>query len=159
VTSPTPSQTVGPFFGFALPFDADADAVPAGSPGAVRIEGQVFDGADDAVRDALIEAWHNDQFARCRTDEEGAFHLILRKPAAANGEAPFVNVMVFARGLLRHLPTRMYFPAEEDANASDRVLNRVDAARRQTLIARSDGDVLRFDIHLQGESETVFFAF
>jgi len=82
-----------------------------------------------------------------------------RKPAAANGEAPFVNVMVFARGLLRHLPTRMYFPAEEDANASDRVLNRVDAARRQTLIARSDGDVLRFDIHLQGESETVFFAF
>ncbi len=159
MTSPTPSQTVGPFFGFALPFDGDADAVPVGSPGALRIEGQVFDGADDVVRDALLEAWHGDQFARCRTDEEGAFHLIVRKPAAANGAAPFVNVMVFARGLLRHLPTRMYFPDEEDANASDRVLNRVDAARRHTLIARSDGDVLRFDIHLQGESETVFFAF
>ncbi len=74
MTSPTPSQTVGPFFGFALPFDADADAVPVGSPGAVRIEGQVFDGAGDVVRDALLEAWHDDQFARCRTDDEGAFH-------------------------------------------------------------------------------------
>ena len=158
MNSPTPSQTVGPFFGFALPFDADADAVPAGSPGAVRIEGQVFDGAGDVVRDALLEAWHDDQFARCRTDEEGAFHLIVLKPAAANGEAPFLNVTVFARGLLRHLPTRMYFPDEEDANASDRVLNLVDAARRHTLVARSDGDVLHFDIHLQGESETVFFA-
>lgn len=157
MTAPTPSQTVGPFFGFALPFDAGADAVPVGSPGAVRIEGQVFDGANDVVRDALLEAWHDDQFARCRTDEEGAFHLTMRKPIAGNGEAPFLKVMVFARGLLRHLPTRMYFPDEEDANASDRVLNRVDAARRHTLIAHSDGDVLRFDIRLQGESETVFF--
>jgi len=158
MTTPTPSQTVGPFFGFALPFDADADAVPMGSPGVVRIEGQVFDGANDVVRDALLEAWHEDQFARCRTDEEGAFHLTVRKPIAGDGEAPFLNVMVFARGLLRHLPTRVYFPDEEDANASDRVLNRVDAARRHTLIAQSDGDVLHFDIHLQGESETVFFA-
>ncbi len=155
---PTPSQTVGPFFGFALPFDGDADAVPVGSPGAVRIEGQVLDGADDVVRDALLEVWRDDQFARCRTDEEGAFHLIVRRPIAANGEAPFLNVMVFARGLLRHLPTRMYFPDEEYANATDRVLNRVDAARRHTLIAHSDGDVLHFDVHLQGESETVFFA-
>jgi protocatechuate 3,4-dioxygenase, alpha subunit len=81
----------------------------------------------------------------------------VRKPIAGNGDAPCLKVMVFARGLLRHLPTRMYFPDEEDANASDRVLNRVDAARRHTLIAHSDGDVLRFDIHLQGESETVFF--
>ncbi len=128
-----------------------------GSPGAVRIEGQVFDGADDVVRDALLEAWQGDQFARCQTDEEGAFQLTVRKPIAGNGEAPYLNVMVFARGLLRHLPTRMYFPDEEDANASDRVLNRVDAARRHTLIAQSDGDVLHFDIRLQGESETVFF--
>jgi len=158
MTSPTPSQTVGPFFGFALPFDGDSDAVPLGSPGAARIEGQVFDGADDVVRDAVLEAWHDDQFARCRTDEEGAFHLTVRKPIGGNGEAPFLNVMVFARGLLRHLPTRMYFPDEKDANASDPVLNRVDAARRHTLIARSEGDVLHFDIHLQGESETVFFA-
>jgi protocatechuate 3,4-dioxygenase alpha subunit len=149
---------VGPFFGFALPFDADAEAVTAGSPGAARVEGQVFDGAGDVVRDALLEMWHGDQFARCRTDEEGAFHVTVRKPIAENGEAPFLNVMVFARGLLRHLPTRMYFPDEDDANASDRVLNRVDAARRHTLIAHSDGDVLHFDIHLQGESETVFFA-
>ncbi len=124
----------------------------------MRIEGQVFEGAGDVVPDALLEAWHSEQFARCRTDEEGAFHLTVRKPIAGNGEAPFLNVTVFARGLLRHLPTRMYFPDEEAANTSDRVLNRVDAARRHTLIAHSDGDVLHFDIHLQGESETVFFA-
>jgi protocatechuate 3,4-dioxygenase alpha subunit len=149
---------VGPFFGFALPFDADGEAVRPGSPGAVRIEGQVFDGANDVVGDALLEAWNADQFARCRTDGEGAFHLTVHKPIAGDGEAPFLNVMVFARGLLRHLPTRVYFPDEKDANASDRVLNRVDADRRHTLIAQSDGEVLRFDIHLQGESETVFFA-
>lgn len=124
----------------------------------MRIEGQVFDGANHVVRDALLEAWQDDQFARCRTDEEGAFHLTVRKPQAAKGEAPFLNVMVFARGLLRHLPTRMYFPDEQHANAGDRVLNRVGAARRHTLVAHSDGDVLHFDVHLQGESETVFFA-
>jgi protocatechuate 3,4-dioxygenase alpha subunit len=75
----------------------------------------------------------------------------------AEDEAPHLNVTVFARGLLRHLATRMYFPDEDAANASDRVLNEVDPNRRGTLIAQSDGGVLRFDIRLQGESETVFF--
>jgi protocatechuate 3,4-dioxygenase alpha subunit len=157
VTAPTPSQTAGPFFGFALPFSADAEAVPAGSPGAVRIEGQVFDGANEVVADALLEVWRADQFARCRTDEEGAFHFIVRKPSTRNGDAVFLNVMVFARGLLRHLATRMYFP--DVATETDRVLMSVELARRHTLIAQPDGDVLHFDIHLQGESETVFFAF
>jgi protocatechuate 3,4-dioxygenase, alpha subunit len=155
--TPTPSQTVGPFFGFALPFGADTDAVPAGSEQAIRVEGQVFDGAGDAVPDAVLEVWQGDQFARCRTDVEGAFHVTVSKPEAGAG-APFMNVTLFARGLLRHLVTRMYFPDDEDANRADPVLQRVETDRRQTLIARRVGGVMAFDIRLQGEDETVFFA-
>ena len=160
---PTPSQTVGPFFGFALPFAGDSEAVNPSVPGAVRVEGQVLDGAGEIVPDALIEVWHGDQFARCRTDAEGAFHVTVRKPAAvrsANGrvDAPHLTVTVFARGLLRQLVTRVYFPDEEEANRTDPVLELVEPEHRHTLIARRDGGVLAFDIRLQGENETVFFA-
>jgi len=142
--TPTPSQTVGPFFGFALPFDGDAVA----AAGATRIEGQVIDGAGEPVVDALLEVSQAGQFARCRTDPEGAFHFAVAKPAEG-----FLHVAVFARGLLRHLNTRMYFPGAEDA-----ALLSVDAGRRPTLIARREGEVLRFDVRLQGEGETVFLA-
>jgi protocatechuate 3,4-dioxygenase alpha subunit len=156
MTAPTPSQTVGPFFGFALPFENDADA--AGEAGdALRVEGQVLDGAGEPVPDALVEASEGEQFARCRTDGEGAFHFTLRKPVVNDG-APFFEIMVFGRGLLRHLHTRMYFPDEENANRMDRVLQLVDESRRRTLIAHQDADIVRFDIRLQGEGETVFFA-
>jgi protocatechuate 3,4-dioxygenase alpha subunit len=157
VNGPTPSQTVGPFFGFALPFESDADAVAPSSPGALRIEGQVLDGAGEPVPDAMIEAWGDGQFARCRTDAEGAFHLTVRKPAAERGHAPALNVFLFARGLLRHLVTRIYFPDETDANRSDPALQLVDPARRQTLIAQDAGGSLHFDVKLQGDEETVFF--
>lgn len=140
---PTPSQTVGPFFGFALPFAGDSVA----AADAVRIEGQVLDGAGEPVGDALVEVSHGDQFARCRTDVEGAFHFVVATPVDG-----FLDVTVFARGLLRHLNTRMYFPEAQDA-----VLPAVDPARRHTLIARREGEILRFDIRLQGERETVFF--
>jgi protocatechuate 3,4-dioxygenase alpha subunit len=156
MTAPTPSQTVGPFFGFALPFENDASAIE-NDANAIRVEGQVLDGAGERVGDALLEASQGDQFARCRTDGEGAFHFVLHKPVASDG-APFVNITIFARGLLRHLQTRMYFPDEDGANRVDRVLQRVDETRRPTLIARKDGDILHFDIRLQGEGETVFFT-
>jgi protocatechuate 3,4-dioxygenase alpha subunit len=156
--TPTPSQTIGPFFGFALPFEDDANAVGPHAPGAVRVEGQVLDGNDEPVPDALLEVWHGDQFARCRTDAEGAYHFALGKPAASAGAAPSLNVTVFARGLLRQLCTRMYFPDEPAANEADPVLLRVEANRRHTLIARRDAGVLHFDVRLQGEKETVFFA-
>jgi protocatechuate 3,4-dioxygenase alpha subunit len=156
--APTPSQTVGPFFGFALPFENGADGADGESRGAIRVEGQVLDGAGAPVPDALVEASGGEQFARCRTDGEGAFHLTLRKPAVSDG-APSLEITVFARGLLRHLHTRMYFPDEERANRADRVLQLVDEARRHTLIARRDGETVHFDIRLQGEGETVFFAF
>jgi protocatechuate 3,4-dioxygenase alpha subunit len=156
--APTPSQTVGPFFGYALPFEGDADT--ASGPVAIRIEGQLLDGSGEPVPDGMLEAWCGDQFARCRTDAEGAFHFNVTKPSprSARDEAPHLEVTVFARGLLRHLATRLYFPDEETANARDRTLNLVDPARRHTLIAHPEGAVLRFDIRLQGEAETVFFA-
>lgn len=156
---PTPSQTVGPFFGYALPFGAGAD-VAAGAA-AIRIEGQLLDGSGEPVPDGMLEVWGEQQFARCRTDADGAFHFAVAKPRArsdGNDEAPHLEVTVFARGLLRHLATRLYFPDDEAANARDRTLNVVDPARRHTLIAHPEGAVLRFDIRLQGESETVFFA-
>jgi protocatechuate 3,4-dioxygenase alpha subunit len=158
MTTPTPSQTVGPFFGFALPFEHDAHGANPGSRDSVRIEGQVFDGAGEPVNDALVEASQDDQFARCRTDGEGAFHFTLTRPVAHDG-APHFNITVLARGLLRHLHTLMYFPDEGAANQADRVLRLVDESRRHTLMAsRQDGDILHFDIRLQGEGETVFFA-
>ena len=157
MTAPTPSQTVGPFFGFALPFENDARAIAVDSPDATRVEGQVLDGNGEPVGDALLEAFQGDQFARCRTDGEGAFHFTVHKPLISDG-APYLNITVFARGLLRHLHTRMYFPDEDRANRMDRVLGLVDDSRRHTLIARREGEMLRFDVRLQGEGETVFFA-
>lgn len=160
---PTPSQTIGPFFGFALPFNGGGDAVPSKDADSLRIEGQVLDGAGEPVADALVEVWQGELFARSRTDGEGAFHFSVRKPEAVRlGDgrvrAPHLNVTVFARGLLRHLPTFVYFPDETEANQADPVLEMLEPAARKRLIARRDGEVLRFDIRLQGEDETVFFA-
>jgi len=144
---------VGPFFGFALPFAGDTQAV---SDDGMRIEGQLLDGAGEPVPDGLVEVWQGEQFARCRTDPEGVFHFAVRKPPASPGQAPHLEVYVFARGLLRQLATRLYFPDETAANAADPALG-VAGDRRGTLIARNENGVLRFDIRLQGEGETVFF--
>jgi protocatechuate 3,4-dioxygenase, alpha subunit len=173
----TPSQTVGPFFGVGLPFEKGEQIAPPESAGVIRIEGQVLDGNGDPVPDALLEIWQPDEhgryrtvangeatgFGRCRTDSEGAFSFVTVKPGATPApdgrvQAPHLNVTVFARGLLRHLVTRMYFPDETAANATDPVLNLIEPARRETLVARTCGGVLHFDVRLQGERETVFFA-
>ena len=173
----TPSQTVGPFFGIGLPYQKGNEVVDPGTAGAIRIEGQVIDGNGDPVPDALIEISMADRsgsyrvtananatgFGRSRTDSEGVFSFTTIKPGstpAPDGrkQAPHLNVTVFARGLLRHLVTRMYFPDEPQANEIDPVLGQVEPERRQTLIADATGGVLRFDIRLQGERATVFFA-
>ena len=160
----TPSQTVGPFFGVGLPFEKGEQLALPGSAGAMRIEGQVLDGKGEPVPDALLEVWQpGTGFGRTRTDSEGAFHFITAKPGAIRApdgtmQAPHLNVTVFARGLLRHLVTRLYFPDETEANAADPVLNLIEPARRETLVAKNCGGVLRFDVRLQGERETVFFA-
>jgi len=160
----TPSQTVGPFFGVGLPFENGEQLAPPGSAGVMRIEGQVLDGKGEPVPDALLEIWQpGTGFGRARTDSEGAFSFTTVKPGAVPApdgrvQAPHFNVTVFARGLLRHLVTRMYFPDETEANAADPVLNLVEPARRETLIAKHCDGVLHFDVRLQGERETVFFA-
>ena len=114
----------------------------------MRIAGRVLDGHGDPVPDALVETWQHDPpaFARCATDDEGRWHVVVPR-------APFVAVHLFARGLLRHLTTRIYLAPEED----DPVLAQVPEARRATLMAEPDGDGYRFDIRIQGPGETVFF--
>jgi protocatechuate 3,4-dioxygenase alpha subunit len=102
-------------------------------------------------------------FGRCGTDGEGRFWFRTIKPGSVpwidgRPQAPHIEVSVFARGLLHRLVTRMYFPDEAEANADDPVLLSVeDPAARRTLIARAEGDGLRFDIRLQGDGETCFF--
>ena len=185
----TPTQTVGPFFSDCL-LRAGAlcnTLVGAETPGErIRITGRVLDGDGQPVPDAMVEIWQANAagrynhpadgrdlpldpgytgFGRTGTDESGAFWFETIKPGpvpfdATRQQAPHISVTMFARGLLNHLLTRLYF-ADEAANAADPVLARVPAERRATLVARrSDVDgtpVYTFDLVLQGTDETVFF--
>jgi protocatechuate 3,4-dioxygenase, alpha subunit len=151
----------------------------------IRVEGRVFDGEGAPVPDAMLEVWQADSqgrfadpqdkralpnakfrgFGRCGTDANGAYVFDTIKPGSipdpdGKPQAPHILLAVFARGMLRHLYTRIYF-ADEAANAGDAVLALVPADRRATLIAvREDGGgnaVYRLDLRLQGDGETVFF--
>ena len=161
---PTPPQTVGPFFSIGLPWDDGPAVVEPGSAGAVALRGTVYDGEGAPVPDALVETWQAPGdgcrgFGRCPTDAQGRWEIVTRKPEAVGGEAPHVAVAVFARGLLDRVPTRIYFGDEEAANAADPLLSSLEPARRETLIAAAEPGGYRFDIHLQGDHETVFFGF
>jgi protocatechuate 3,4-dioxygenase alpha subunit len=171
---PTPGQTIGPFYGYALPYPGDSHLVPPGSPGAIRLHGTVFDGSGLPVPDALIEIWqagpdggvarrpgslHRDGFTftgwgRAGTDNAGHFSFSTLEPG---GRRPWFAVTVFARGLLDRLFTRAYLPGP--GLADDAFLAGVDAARRDTLIATREANGFRFDIRLQGADETVFLHF
>jgi protocatechuate 3,4-dioxygenase alpha subunit len=166
----TPSQTVGPFFSIGLDWEPGPGVVAGDAVGATWLRGRVLDGAGEAVPDAMVETWQAGPdgraggegfrgFGRCGTDAAGRWAIRTVKPGAVEpGAAPFVAVAVFARGLLRHVVTRIYFGDEAEANAADPVLAGLDEAARATLIAAPDGDGYRFDIHLQGPRETAFFA-
>jgi protocatechuate 3,4-dioxygenase, alpha subunit len=132
----TPSQTVGPYFTIGLCHEEQSEVVPGAT---LRVIGRVLDGADEPVSDAMVELWQPEGWGRCGTNAEGRFEF--RTEPSADG---YADVMVFARGLLRHLVTRLYFRAPKDPELA-------------TLVAVPAGDALRFDIHLQGERETVFF--
>ena len=162
----TPSQTVGPYLSIGLPWPDGPSVVPEGTPGRIRLYGRVLDGAGDPVGDALIETWQADPdgrfgtefrgFGRSPTDDGGAWEIFTVKPGAlGDGQAKHIDVNVFARGMLNRCVTRIYF-ADED-NAGDPVLSSVPDNRRDTLIARPTDDGYRFDVHVQGEGETVFF--
>jgi protocatechuate 3,4-dioxygenase alpha subunit len=165
----TPSQTVGPYFAIGLPWDGGAHAVDPSAEGAIRIAGTVYDGAGEPVPDSLIETWQADPggrfadlhgcggpsevegfrgFARCgHEDGDGSYEFVTLKPG---GDTPWIDVSVFARGMLNRVVTRIYFDAAD-------VPVTVPAERRATLIATPVDGGYRFDIHLQGPSETVFF--
>lgn len=185
----TPSQTAGPFIHIGtLPEIAGLRSGAAEQQNKlaggntlgqrIRIHGVIFDGAGDPVTDALVEIWQanaNGQYgsneflgwgraAADFTTGEFAFETI--KPGSTSfhdgrGQAPYISFAIFARGINVHLQTRMYFPEEAVANATDPVLQLVgDPELKATLIAQSEADhAYRFDIRLQGERETVFFDF
>jgi protocatechuate 3,4-dioxygenase alpha subunit len=206
----TPSQTIGPFFHYGLPWKGGADLVGSSDLGArpelmpdehyllsqpsargeiagqpIEIVGQVFDAGGAPVPDAMIEIWQANAagrynspddrredlpldadfigFGRAATGEDGSFRFrtILpgRTPGPGNSlQAAHIAVGVFGRGLLKRLVTRLYFEGEE-GHDEDPILALVPSARRATLIAarlQSAPATYRFDIHLQGEHETVF---
>jgi protocatechuate 3,4-dioxygenase, alpha subunit len=184
VTLPTPSQTVGPFFHIGLPDEGRSGLVPPDHPQALRLVGTVLDGEGEPVVDALIELWQANSdgryahpedsreevplergftgFGRCGTDDSGAYAFVTVKPGpvphpGGGMQAPHIDVSVFARGLLKRVVTRIYFPDEREANKLDPVLTSVEPERRGWLVAREDDGALRFDIHLQGDRETPFF--
>ena len=179
---PTPGQTVGPFFGYALPFPKDNELLAPGTPGSIRLQGTVYDGDGVPIVDCMLEIWQADAegrfsdpqdkraqpnssfkgFGRVGTDAKGGFAFDTIKPGVVpdpdgKPQAPHIVLAVYARGMLLHLYTRIYFEGEA-GNAGDPVLALVPADRRDTLIAKRGGNgVYTFDVHLQGDNETVFF--
>ena len=183
----TPSQTVGPFFHFALAkFEGPVLVADKTKGERITIEGRVLDGDGHPLNDAMIEIWQANAegrydhpedkqdkpldpnfhgFGRSATGNDGHYSFQTIRPGPVPGpgntmQAPHVNITVFARGMLKHLVTRMYFE-DEKLNADDPILGRIsDRARRSTLIARrkngKDAPFV-FDIVLQGKGETVFF--
>lgn len=185
VLAPTPSHTVGPFYGYALPFPDGGRIAPPGHPDTIVLHGTVTDGAGEAVPDALLEFWQRGPdgspagvpgsmrrdpvtgghlgrngtdftgFGRVGTDADGHWTLLTLPPGGSG--LPYVGVCVFARGLLHHVFTRAYL-----ADGPDPLLDALPPARRATLLAREEATrprTYRFDIRLQGEGETVFVEF
>jgi protocatechuate 3,4-dioxygenase alpha subunit len=182
----TPSQTAGPYLTIGLVDGPITNRlVDESDARAVRISGVLLDGAGDPVTDGLVEVWQANAagryahpaddrddipledgfwgFGRSSTADGGRFELVTVKPgrtpwADGRPQAPHLLVGVFARGLLRRLATRMYFPDETAANAEDPVLLSLEPEERATLVAHAEDGALRFDIVLQGERQTTFFA-
>ncbi len=181
----TSSQTVGPYFSIGLTWlNHDALAGNGVTGERVTIQGRVLDGGGEPVPDSLLEIWQANAhgkyahpedaqpqplepgfrgFGRVPADPDGNFHFTSIKPGPVPGpggkpQAPHLLVSVFARGLLRRLVTRIYFP-DDPGNAADFALNLVEPARRGTLIAKktATAGVLEWNVILQGPEETVFF--
>ena len=160
---PTPGQTVGPFFGYALPYDGDNELVPAGRPDAIRLHGRVLDGAGQPAPDALIELWQTAPdgsvpraegslvrdghtftgWGRASTDRTGHYRFTTLRPG---GASPYFGLTIVARGLLDRLFTRAYLPGAAPAAL-------------RSLDAEADDRGFVFDIRLQGEDETVFLDY
>ena len=162
---PTPGQTIGPFYGYALPYENGENLVDRSRPGAVRLHGTVYDGHGVPVPDSMLEIWQADEDGNV-SQETGSlvrdgytFTTVNPGPTEA-GKAPFICLTVFARGLLNRLFTRIYLPEDTEALASDPLLSGLSDSERATLVATREADgSLRFDVHLQGDGETLFLAY
>jgi protocatechuate 3,4-dioxygenase, alpha subunit len=185
-TPATTSQTVGPYFSIGLSYRNDPYLCSPETEGEhIQISGQVFDGAGTPVTDAQLELWQADTFgrfagadtnnsgtasagfrgfARAAVDQRGTFlfHTILPgcvPDASGTPQAPHIVVLLFMRGILKHLYTRIYFD-NDPRNETDPVLHAIPAERRATLFARLDtSGQYTWNIHLQGDNETVFFDY
>ncbi|MER6208436.1 protocatechuate 3,4-dioxygenase subunit alpha [Streptomyces sp. NPDC001642] len=166
---PTPSHTVGPFYGYALPFPGGGDIAPVGHPDTITVQGHIYDGEGNPLPDAFVELWGPDPegnlsttdgsirrdpasggylgrngveftgWGRIQTDANGHWYARTLRPGARGQSAPYLSACVFARGLLVHLFTRVYLPGDEPALTADPLLSGLDPARRDTLIARDEG--------------------
>lgn len=165
--------------------DAGSQMLSAQAEGErIRIRGRIFDGAGVIVKDGLIEIWQADAKGLYNSSEEtrgtadpeftgwgrqptdldsGYYEFETIRPGrvpASDGrlQAPHISFWIVARGINIGLSTRLYFADEPDANSEDPVLSRItDTTRKKTLLADREGDTFLFDIHLQGDRETVFF--
>tara|TARA_Y100000991_G_scaffold157053_1_gene119708 strand:- start:579 stop:1154 length:576 start_codon:yes stop_codon:yes gene_type:complete len=181
----TSSQTVGPFFAYGLAAQQYQYDFPSLVSGDLRkkdllgqkinVKGQVIDGNDTPIHDALVEIWQADPNGNYDTNPNGKFFGFGRmgtgsgdfvgfnfktyKPGITEpNSAPHINITVFARGMLNHLFSRIYFSDEEEENKKDLLLNEIDTSLRSRLIAEKENEnEYRFDIYLQGDKETVFF--
>lgn len=186
----TPSQTVGPYYHIGLIRQGENMNLMVSDETRgqrILVRGRVIDGDGEPVPDAMLEIWQADAqgiyshpadprhaqadphfqgFGRAPTDDSGEYFFKTIMPGSAELEefpsmAPHLNFRVFARGMLIHAYTRMYFP-DQVQNQQDPVLNLIDdPQRRETLMATheagEDLPTYRFDVVLQGEKETVFF--
>lgn len=178
--TPTPGQTVGPFFAFGLEYRKQHEVAFPHSPGAILLAGTVRDGEGNAIPDAVVEIFGADSdgtiprargsfrrddhsftgFGRAFTSDEGRYEFWTREPGVHEGRAPFYAVVVFARGLPDKLHTRIYVPGHERLHESDALLSSLSPEERATLIATRTADGhLHHDLRLQGEKETVFLEF
>ncbi|UXY23156.1 protocatechuate 3,4-dioxygenase subunit alpha [Streptomyces cynarae] len=167
---PTPSHTVGPFYGYALPFPGGGDIAPVGHPDTITLQGYVLDGEGNPLPDAFVELWGPDPegtvpttdgsirrdpatggylgrngveftgWGRVQTDANGHWYARTLRPGARGRSAPYISACVFARGLLMHLFTRIYLPGDEAALAADPLLAQLEPERRDTLIAVDGGN-------------------
>ncbi|POX49554.1 protocatechuate 3,4-dioxygenase subunit alpha [Streptomyces sp. Ru72] len=167
---PTPSHTVGPFYGYALPFPGGGDIAPIGHPDTITLQGYVLDGEGNPLPDAFVELWGPDPqggipttdgsirrdpatggylgrngveftgWGRVQTDANGHWYARTLRPGPRGRSAPYISACVFARGLLMHLFTRIYLPGDEVALAADPLLTQVEPERRDTLIAVDGGN-------------------
>lgn len=164
----TPSQTVGPYFAYGLTseqylYDFQSltnNELVSIDDDSIIIRGRVFDGEGNVIPDAMLEIWdnQNDLFGRfgTGTEKDKSFVFKTKKPQSVAGNAPFLSIILFMRGQLIHSYTRIYF-SDEVANATDEVLSQIEPERRATLIAQKKENYYLFDIHMQGDNETVFF--